>query len=74
MDPPNPISLSEIVRRQADLIVDEYPGEALENLAADVESDTAAQEGLAIARAIAVELRKRAAAGVRKWRGPRRDN
>jgi hypothetical protein len=67
MNPPNPISLTEIIRRQADLIVDHYPDESLENLAADVEGDTADQEGLPIARAIAAELRRRAAAGVRKW-------
>jgi hypothetical protein len=66
MNPDDPISLTEIVRRQADLIVDEYPGEALENLAADVVSDTANQEDLPIARAIAAELRRRAAVGVRK--------
>jgi hypothetical protein len=71
MNSPNPTSLPEIIQRSADLIVDEYPDEVLENLAADVESDTANQEGLPIARAVAAELRRRAAAGVRKWPGPK---
>jgi hypothetical protein len=66
-------SQEELIRRQADQLVDEYPDDALEILAADLESDTHDKEGLETARAIAAELRKRAAAGVRKWRGPRLD-
>jgi hypothetical protein len=33
------ISLTEIIRKSADLIVGEYPDEPLEKLTADVESD-----------------------------------
>ena len=70
MSSPNPISPPEIIEISADLIVGEYPDEALEKLAADVERATANQEGLPIGRAVAAELRRRAAAGVRRWPGP----
>ena len=70
MDPAGNPSQADMIRRQADRIVDEYPDEELEILAADLENDTEDQEGLATALAIGTELRRRAAAGVRKWRGP----
>jgi hypothetical protein len=63
-------SQEELIRRQADRLVDEYPDDALEKLAAELESDSLDNEGLEAARAIATELRRRAVAGVRKWRGP----
>jgi hypothetical protein len=64
-------SQADMVRHQADKVVDEFPDDALEILAADLESDTEHREGLATALAIATELRRRAAAGVRKWPGPK---
>ena len=63
-------SEEERIRRQADRVVDEFPNDALEILAADMVSDSYEQEGLDIAVTIAAELLQRAAAGVRKWPGP----
>jgi hypothetical protein len=60
-----------LIRQQADAVVDEYPDDALEVLAADLEADPADEEGLQTALAVAAELRRRAAAGVRKWPGLR---
>ena len=71
MNPAGKPSQADMIRRQADRIVDEYPDQALEVLAADLESDTDDEEGLETAMAIAAELRRRAAAGVRKWPGPK---
>ena len=62
---------ADMVRHEADKLVDEFPDDALGVLAAVLESDTEDQEGLATALAIATELRRRAAAGVRKWPAPK---
>ena len=61
------LSRDDIVRRQADRLVDGFPHDALDRLADDLESDQSECEGLAIGLLIATELRRRAAAGVRKW-------
>jgi hypothetical protein len=71
MDHPAPLSLFDIVRRHADRVVDEYPDDALEELATDLENDREDKNGLPIVLATATELRRRAAAGVRKWPEPR---
>ena len=71
MDPAGNPSQADMIRHQADRIVDEYPDEDLEILAADLESGTDNEQGLEATRAIATELRRRAASGVRKWRGPK---
>jgi hypothetical protein len=65
------LAQADMIRHQADKLVDEFPDDALGVLAADLESDTEHQEGLARALAIAAELRRRAAAGVRKWPAPK---
>jgi hypothetical protein len=70
VNPAKDLTQADLIRHQADKIVDEFPDDALGVLAADLESDTEQQEGLAIALAIATELRRRAAAGIRKWPGP----
>jgi hypothetical protein len=71
MNPAKAPSHAEMVRREADKIVDEFPDESLEILAADLESNNEDQEGLEMAREVAAELRMRAAAGVRKWPRPK---
>jgi len=68
-------SRDDVIRREADRIVDEFPEDTLEVLATDLEidaSDTYEDQAFDIALAIAAELRRRAAAGVRKWPGPKR--
>ena len=70
MNPTRKPLQADMIRREADRIVDEYAEEPLEILAADLESDTDDEEDSETARAIAAELRRRATAGVRKWRGP----
>jgi hypothetical protein len=72
MNPTKAPSHAEMVRRQADTLVDEFPDCSLEILAADLESDPETHEGFEMARAVAVELRRRAIAGIRKWTGPKR--
>jgi hypothetical protein len=71
VNPAKDLTQADMIRHQADKIVDEFPDDALAVLAADLESDTEDQEGLATALAIATELRRRSAAGVRKWPGPK---
>jgi hypothetical protein len=71
VSPAKHLTQADMIRHQADRIVDEFPDEALGVLAADLESDTEDQVGLATALAIATELRRRAAAGIRKWPGPK---
>jgi hypothetical protein len=71
VSPAKHLSQTDMIRHQADKVVDEFPDEALGVLAAELESDTENQEGLATALAIATELRRRAAACVRKWPRPK---
>jgi hypothetical protein len=64
-----------VIRRHADRPVDQFPDDPLEILAADLEveaSDTYKDEAFETALATAAELRRRAAAGIRKWMGPER--
>jgi hypothetical protein len=66
---------ADVIRRQADRLVDEFPDDPLEILAADLEieaSDTYEDEAFETALAVAAELRRRSAAGVRKWTAPKR--
>jgi hypothetical protein len=61
---------AEAIRRYADEIVDEFACDNLETLAMKMEAGADAyDEGADTARAIAAELRRRSAAGVRKWPG-----
>jgi hypothetical protein len=61
---------AEAIRDHADEIVDEFPNDDLETLAMLIEKAADAyEEGAHTARAIAAELRRRSAAGVRKWPG-----
>ncbi|RNJ45827.1 hypothetical protein B5V01_11075 [Mesorhizobium erdmanii] len=70
-DPAGKLLFAELLRRGADEVVDEFPHDDLEKLAMQIEEDTDAyEEGADTARAIAAELRRRSAAGVRKWSGP----
>jgi hypothetical protein len=76
MNPVKQPSPADAMRREADRIVDEFPEETLEVLATNLEteaSDTYDDAAFDTALAIVAELRRRAASGVRKWRGPRRD-
>ena len=62
---------AEAIRRHADEIVDEFANDDLETLAMLIEEDADAyEEGADTARAIGAELRRRSAAGVRKWPDP----
>jgi hypothetical protein len=71
MNPDEKSLSAEAIRRHADEVVDEFPYDNLETLAMQIEEDADAyEEGADTARAIAAELRRRAAAGVRKWPGP----
>ena len=61
-------TFAEAVRRYADEVVDEFPHEDLAALAAEIEQEVGASDpGSDTDLAIAAELRRRAAAGVRKW-------
>jgi hypothetical protein len=65
---------ADVIRRDADRLVDEFPDDPLDTLAADLEieaSDTYEDQAFETALAIAAELRRRAAAGVRKWMKPK---
>ena len=63
---------TDTIQKQADAIVDEFPDASLESLATDLETDAKTHiESAATALALAMELRKRDAAGVRKWHGQR---
>jgi hypothetical protein len=71
MNPAEKSVCAESIRRHADEIVDEFPNDDLETLAMLAEEDADAyEEGSDTARAIGAELRRRSAAGVRKWPGP----
>jgi hypothetical protein len=60
---------AEAIRRYADEIADEFAYD-LETLAMEIEEDADLyDEGVDTARAVAAELRRRSAAGVRKWPG-----
>jgi hypothetical protein len=62
--PPPP----DIIQKQADEVVDKFPDASLESLAVDLETDAVDHgETAEMALALAVELRMRASAGVRKW-------
>jgi hypothetical protein len=64
---------ADVIRRQADRLVDDFPDDPLEIIAADLEneaSDTYEDAAFETALAVAAELRRRSAAGVRKWTGP----
>ena len=61
------LSLAEAIHRYADEVVDEYEHDDLVTLATEIEEDVGFYEGADTARSIAAELRRRAAAGVRKW-------
>jgi hypothetical protein len=72
MNPSRKASEADMVRRQADGVVDAFPDDALTILAAELELDADAyEEGREAALAIAAELRRRSTAGVRKWPGPK---
>jgi D-serine deaminase-like pyridoxal phosphate-dependent protein len=61
-------SFAEAIQRYADEVVDEFPHDDLVTLAAVIEEDVGFHdEGADTDQAIAAELRRRAAAGVRKW-------
>ena len=65
---PNGFPQTAIIQKQADEIVDEFPDASLESLASALETDAMTRnETAATALALAMELRKRDAAGVRKW-------
>ena len=67
MTPAEQLVPGDVIRREADRVVDEFPNDALEILAADLVGAPYEQEGIDIAVAIAAELLRRSAAGVRKW-------
>jgi hypothetical protein len=71
MNPSKQRAPADAIRREADRIVDEFPNDAAEILATDLESDAYEDEAFGTVLAIAAELRRRAAAGVRKWPGPK---
>ena len=74
MNPAKQPASADVIRREADRLVDEFPDDPLEVLAADLEieaSDSYEDEAFETALAIAAELRRRANAGVRKWTGPK---
>jgi hypothetical protein len=61
-------SFADAIQRYADEVVDEFAHDDLVTLATEIEEDIGVyDEGADTARSIAVELRRRAAAGVRKW-------
>ena len=61
-------SFADAVQRYADEVVDEFAHDDLVALATEIEQDVGVYDEEAdTARSIAVELRRRAAAGVRKW-------
>ena len=65
---PNGPPQADLIQKQADEVVDKFPDASLESLAADLVTDAMNhKETAATALALAVELRMRAAAGVRKW-------
>ena len=65
-------SFTEAIQRHVDKVVDEYPHDDLMTLAAEFEEGVGFyDEGADTDLAIAAELRRRAAAGVRKWPGPK---
>ena len=67
---PNGPPQADLIQKQADEVVDKFPDVPLESLAVDLETDAMNHSETAeIALALAVELRMRAAAGVRKWLG-----
>ena len=62
---------AELIQRLADQAVERFPAASLESLAVDLEADAAEHPQTSeTAIAIAVELRLRSAAGVRKWPAP----
>jgi hypothetical protein len=62
---------AERIRRYADEVVDEYPDDDPATLATEIEEDIDFYDEVARTDlAIAAELRRRAAAGVRKWPKP----
>jgi hypothetical protein len=66
---------ADVIRRHADRLVDEFPDDSLETIAADLEieaSDTYEDGAFETALAVAAELRRRAITGVRKWTRPKR--
>ena len=68
MDGAGKPSFAEVIRRYADEVVDEFAHDDLVALATEIEQDVGVYDEEAdTARSIAVELRRRAAAGVRKW-------
>jgi hypothetical protein len=71
MNPSRQLAQAEVIRREADRIVDEFPNDAPEILATDLESDAYEDQAFRTVLAIAAELRRRAAAGIRKWPGPK---
>jgi len=61
-------SFAEAIHRYTDEVVDEYANDDLVTLATEMEQDVGfCDDGADTARSIAAELRRRAAAGVRKW-------
>ena len=64
---PNQRLSDAAIRRAADQVVDQFPNDPLEILAADMLSESYAVDGLDIALAITAELLRRASSGVRKW-------
>jgi hypothetical protein len=64
----NGVPRPDMIQNQADEVVDKFPDASLESLAADLVTDAMNhKETASTALALAVELRMRAAAGVRKW-------
>ena len=64
---PQPVfSQADVVNRVADQLADDFPDDPLEVIAADLVKDPTPDEDLAMAITVAMELRRRAAAGVRK--------
>ena len=63
---------AEAIQRSADEVVDAFPRDDLVTLAVEIEEDVGHyDEGVDTDLAVAAELRRRAAAGVRKWSGPK---
>jgi hypothetical protein len=68
LEEPAEILHSDVIRGAVDDITDEFPFDDIETLAMLIEEDVDDREAAAdTARAISQELRRRLAAGVRKW-------